>query len=193
MPIYLAPIEKGRRIVLDKAIVFVGRHPECDVVLARSRKVSRKHCCIVQVDKNFIIRDLGSMNGIRVNGDRIPRESVLKPGDEVAIGDCRYIFTVAKESTSQAVKDEKAADLSQSMPIAIPEALVPDELDDSEDSGPIPLADDDPELASDEIELVEIDPDAELVDFGEENGNGTPTGRKKEYKDSGSHVELLPE
>jgi len=190
MPIYLAPIEKGRRIDLDKAIVFVGRHPECDVVLARSRKVSRKHCCIVQVDKKFIIRDLGSMNGIRINGERILREHVLEPGDEVAIGDCRYIFTVAKESAAEVKKKEESADLSQSMPIAIPESLLPD---DPDDSGPIPLADDDPELASDEIEIVDIEPDDEPIDFGEENGNGTPTGRKKEYKDSGSHVELLPE
>ncbi len=36
-------------------IVFFGRAPECDVVLLDSRKVSRKHCCIAQIDDHFVI------------------------------------------------------------------------------------------------------------------------------------------
>ncbi|MBW3539094.1 MAG: FHA domain-containing protein [Planctomycetes bacterium] len=92
MAVYLMPLDKGRPIVLDKTIVFVGRHPECDVVLKDSRKVSRKHCCIAQVDDRIVVRDLGSMNGVRLNGERINGETPVLPGDELIIGDVGYVL-----------------------------------------------------------------------------------------------------
>lgn len=88
----LAHVENGERVVLDKAVILVGRHPDCDLVLEDSRKVSRRHCCIAQVNDVFIVRDLGSMNGVRVNGQRIAEETQLDVGDEVAFGDVRYIL-----------------------------------------------------------------------------------------------------
>lgn len=92
MAVYLIPVEKGRPIVLDKAVVFIGRHPECDVILKSSRKVSRKHCCLAQVESRIVIRDLGSMNGIRLNGQRVKKEATVKLGDEITIGDVNYIL-----------------------------------------------------------------------------------------------------
>ena len=90
MALYLVPVDQGRPIVLDKAVVFVGRHPECDVVLKHSRKVSRKHCCIAQVDSRIVVRDLGSMNGIRLNGERVTHEATVRLGDQLTIGDVEY-------------------------------------------------------------------------------------------------------
>lgn len=92
MAVYLIPVDKGRPIVLDKAVVFIGRHPECDVILKASRKVSRKHCCLAQVESRIVIRDLGSMNGIRLNGRRVKKEATVKLGDEITIGDVSYIL-----------------------------------------------------------------------------------------------------
>ncbi len=92
MAVYLIPIDKGRPIVLDKAVVFIGRHPECDVILKSSRKVSRKHCCLAQVESRIVIRDLGSMNGIRLNGRRVKKEATVKLGDEITIGDVTYVL-----------------------------------------------------------------------------------------------------
>ena len=92
MAVYLIPVDKGRPIVLDKAVVFIGRHPECDVILKASRKVSRKHCCLAQVESRIVIRDLGSMNGIRLNGKRVKKEATVKLGDEITIGDVSYIL-----------------------------------------------------------------------------------------------------
>ena len=86
-------VDQGRPIALNKAVVFIGRHAECDVILSRSRKVSRKHCCVAQVNDRLVVRDLGSLNGVRVNGKRVKKESDLHVGDEVAIGDCRYVVT----------------------------------------------------------------------------------------------------
>ncbi|MEX1098345.1 MAG: FHA domain-containing protein [Planctomycetales bacterium] len=92
MAAYLVPLREGRTIPIEKAVVFIGRHPECDVVLTRSRKVSRKHCCVVQVDDRYLVRDLGSMNGVRVNGRRVKNEAPLAFGDELAIADVHYVL-----------------------------------------------------------------------------------------------------
>ena len=84
MPAQLLSLEEGPNILLDKPIVLIGRHEECDIQL-NSRKVSRKHCCVAQVADYFVIRDLGSTNGVRINGVRV-QEGTMRPGDEVTIG-----------------------------------------------------------------------------------------------------------
>ena len=88
MPIQLLALNEGPSILLDKPIMLFGRHPECDVQL-NSRKVSRRHCCIAQVNDYLVIRDLASTNGVRVNGDRVI-EKELHSGDELLIGTFKY-------------------------------------------------------------------------------------------------------
>ena len=88
MPAHLLSLTDGAIILLDKPILLFGRHPDCDVLL-NSKKVSRRHCCVAQVGENLVIRDLGSTNGVKVNGVRVV-EGVLTPGDELVIGNFRY-------------------------------------------------------------------------------------------------------
>ena len=88
MPVHLLSMTDGPSIVLDKPILLFGRHQECDVVL-NSKKVSRRHCCLAQVNDYLVIRDLGSTNGIRINGEAT-REGKLHTGDEVIIGNFTY-------------------------------------------------------------------------------------------------------
>lgn len=88
MPPQLVALTEGPNILLDKPILLLGRHQECDIQLS-SRKVSRRHCCIAQVDDYLVVRDLGSTNGIRINGARV-QEGSLRPGDELTIGSHRY-------------------------------------------------------------------------------------------------------
>jgi pSer/pThr/pTyr-binding forkhead associated (FHA) protein len=90
MNLRLEPKAGGPTIPLDKAVLFFGRHPDCDVRLVGSPKVSRRHCCIAQVDDRWVLRDLGSMNGCHVNGKRVEREADLKMGDEVLVGDIAF-------------------------------------------------------------------------------------------------------
>jgi predicted component of type VI protein secretion system len=88
MPPRLVALTEGPDLLLDKPILLVGRHQECDIQLG-SRKISRRHCCIAQINNHLIIRDLCSTNGIRVNGVRVA-EGQLKPGDELTIGNYNY-------------------------------------------------------------------------------------------------------
>src|SRR5262245_12171805 len=88
MPAQLIALTEGPNILLDKPILLLGRHPECDILI-ESRKISRRHCCIAQVNDYLVVRDLGSTNGVRINGVRVS-EGRLQPGDELTIGSHRY-------------------------------------------------------------------------------------------------------
>ena len=86
----LIPMDGSAPLPVDKAVILFGRQSDCDVVLLNSRKVSRKHCCIALINGEFVIRDLGSMNGVRVNGKQVEKEARLGIGDEIFIGDVGY-------------------------------------------------------------------------------------------------------
>jgi pSer/pThr/pTyr-binding forkhead associated (FHA) protein len=92
MAVRLVPLEDGPLISLDRPIIFVGRHVDCDIRID-SKKISRRHCCIIQLQDRLVIRDLGSTNGIYCNGQRV-EEAVLTPHDEVQIANIRYQVVV---------------------------------------------------------------------------------------------------
>ena len=84
----LVALSEGINIALDKPIVLIGRHQECDIQ-SPSRKISRRHCCIALVTDHLVVRDLGSTNGIRINGIKVV-EGNLQVNDELTIGNMRY-------------------------------------------------------------------------------------------------------
>jgi pSer/pThr/pTyr-binding forkhead associated (FHA) protein len=88
MPVRLVALDEGPDIVLDRAMVVVGRHPSCDTRLD-SLRVSRQHCCMSQDKGEVTVRDLGSTNGIRINGQRVERGRI-RPGDELSIAHIRF-------------------------------------------------------------------------------------------------------
>jgi pSer/pThr/pTyr-binding forkhead associated (FHA) protein len=92
-------IDEGPDITLDRAMVVVGRDPNCDAQL-RSLRVSRHHCCMARENDQVVVRDLGSTNGIRING--MPVETGrLRPGDELSIAHIRYRLE-SEEASDQA-------------------------------------------------------------------------------------------
>src|SRR6266851_1063952 len=97
-PVYvqLVALSEGTNIPLDKPIVLIGRHQECDIQIP-SRKISRRHCCIAQVADHLVVRDLGSTNGIRINGIKVV-EGNLQVNDELTIGNMRYQVQWSSES-----------------------------------------------------------------------------------------------
>jgi predicted component of type VI protein secretion system len=86
----LVPLNAGvaPTIPLQRPVLLIGRHPECDVRIDLG-KISRRHCCVALAYDRVMIRDLGSRNGLRVNGLPV-EEAQLHPGDEVAIGPIIY-------------------------------------------------------------------------------------------------------
>ncbi|MGH2894516.1 MAG: FHA domain-containing protein [Solirubrobacteraceae bacterium] len=64
--------------------LLVGRHDACDVVVSHP-SVSRKHARLSFRDGYWVLRDLDSTNGTRVNGKRVVR-CRLEPGDRLSLG-----------------------------------------------------------------------------------------------------------
>src|SRR5262249_56896356 len=90
MSFQLVPLIKGTApiIPLHRPVILIGRHLECDARID-SPKISRRHCCVAIAYDRVVIRDLGSRNQIRVNG-QVVEEARLQSRDEVAIDPILY-------------------------------------------------------------------------------------------------------
>jgi pSer/pThr/pTyr-binding forkhead associated (FHA) protein len=139
MPAQLIALTEGPNILLDKPILLLGRHPECDIQI-ESRKISRRHCCIAQVDDYLVVRDLGSTNGIRINGVRV-LEGRLRATDELTIGNSRYKVRWDPTEPSNAA-NEPASRKQERAPRSGRAEVVDDDALESCDE-PIPLDDSD--------------------------------------------------
>src|SRR5438309_3860305 len=84
----LVPIDGGPSIEIAKDLTLVGRKEDCDLRLDH-KSVSKMHCVIVKTDGLLLLRDLGSTNGTRVNGQRV-RRAALMPEDELTIAGFKF-------------------------------------------------------------------------------------------------------
>lgn len=81
---------KGRIFNVDRDTVAIGRNLTNHIVLDHPT-VSGRHCQIVHEGKRFVLSDLNSTNGTRVNGREIT-ECALRPKDLVQIGALEFMF-----------------------------------------------------------------------------------------------------
>jgi pSer/pThr/pTyr-binding forkhead associated (FHA) protein len=84
----------GSRFLLDGDSTTVGRHPSSDIFLD-DVTVSRRHAEFLRDGTAFSVRDVGSLNGTYVNGQRID-SSPLTTGDEVQVGKFRLIVMLGE-------------------------------------------------------------------------------------------------
>jgi pSer/pThr/pTyr-binding forkhead associated (FHA) protein len=84
---------EGRRFVVAPEGTIVGRSRECDVVLDDSN-ISRRHARIALEGGEWTIEDLGSTNGVQVNGARAKSRTALHPGDRLDLGTVSARFEV---------------------------------------------------------------------------------------------------
>jgi hypothetical protein len=80
----------GERYPVDKKVMVLGRSQDCDVQLA-DPNVSRRHAELRQEETSYWIVDLGSTNGMEVNGRRL-RQAKLEGGDRVTLGSTDVVF-----------------------------------------------------------------------------------------------------
>ncbi|MCC7507971.1 MAG: FHA domain-containing protein [Planctomycetes bacterium] len=73
-------------------LFLIGRGKDCHIRIEGDTSVSRKHASIRRSGVQFIIEDLGSSNGIHINGTKVDGHQELKVGDTVEIGSQAYVF-----------------------------------------------------------------------------------------------------
>ncbi|HEX3598057.1 MAG TPA: adenylate/guanylate cyclase domain-containing protein [Polyangiaceae bacterium] len=78
----------GQQVVELGVHNTLGRHPTNSIQLL-DKIVSKEHCVIERRGGQLILRDLGSLNGTYVNGERVVGERPLRHGDDIALGSTR--------------------------------------------------------------------------------------------------------
>jgi predicted component of type VI protein secretion system len=88
-------VAEGKRYAVAPGGATIGRSRECDIVLSDSN-VSRRHAELRPLGDGWSVTDLGSTNGVRVNGrDVRPNEpQPLQPGDRLDVGTVDATFEV---------------------------------------------------------------------------------------------------
>jgi DNA-binding NtrC family response regulator len=86
----------------ETGVIRLGRNRENTIVL-HDRHASRTHAKIFARNGHWFIRDQGTTNGTRIDGTRIYRETALRDGQRIDIGDVRFLFSLdpSKEPTDQ--------------------------------------------------------------------------------------------
>jgi len=110
------PLAAGESFKVDKASLVIGRTPENDIVL-NHKSISRHHAKLISDGNDFIVVDLESANGVRVNGQKEDRVQ-LDSGDTVELGHIRMRFVVGDDNF------DHAAAPSSKKPIIIGAAAV---------------------------------------------------------------------
>lgn len=134
----LISVDGERSIRLKKDITIVGRKRGiCDIFIDRS-SISKLHCMIVKTDGLLFIRDLGSTNGTKVNGQRVIRGALL-PGDELAFANAKYKVHLGPDDPEM-MEQDAGTEVMLTVPRRDHEE---DRMDDSGDVQPAELPDDD--------------------------------------------------
>src|SRR5258706_15470500 len=86
-------VETGTRFALNSGTTIIGREKGVDIVLD-DQQSSRQHCRIISVQGKFMIEDLKSTNGTRVNGVPVTTMLTLNSGDQIALGETLLDFEI---------------------------------------------------------------------------------------------------
>jgi adenylate cyclase len=99
----LVPNGGGDNIPLVRDHLTIGRRETCDICL-RFPNISGRHCELTYQDGYWTIRDLGSTNGIRVNGESV-RQRNLSPGDQISIANRNYTIDYQLQGGQNALNE----------------------------------------------------------------------------------------
>ena len=82
--------------------VVIGRNPDCSIQVLDAL-VSRRHAALRWYEGGFVVTDLGSVNGVVLNGQRIQQTAPLEDGDQFIVGPLSFRFERSAAETTLAV------------------------------------------------------------------------------------------
>jgi len=88
----------GSEAALEKPRLTLGRGPSCDVRIDDA-SISHQHAALELGANGYRIRDLGSTNGVQVNGARMALAE-LKHGDKLTLGEIELRYVVEARSAA---------------------------------------------------------------------------------------------
>jgi adenylate cyclase len=109
----LVPVGGGDPIPLLRAKMTLGRRESCDICM-KFPNVSGVHCELSFREGFWYVRDLGSTNGVKVNGVRV-QERLVHPTDELTIAKRAYVINYTPPSNRRAAEELEEDILSQSL------------------------------------------------------------------------------
>lgn len=104
---FVLELSKGSKILLRKDLeggetLSLGRSSKCDIVI-EDAEAGRNHAEIYAKGKHYFVRDLGSVNGTRVNGLPVKKKR-LKKGDRVRVGEHLLVLNEVKDKVTKEVQ-----------------------------------------------------------------------------------------
>jgi len=108
---YLVVItQTGQREVhrVDRSSMTLGRGAESDLALTNPR-VSRRHACLTWDGERFLVQDLGSKNGTRLNGTPVAAPTPIGDGDTLELADSRIQFQTSAPTVTVVLEPRSAA------------------------------------------------------------------------------------
>lgn len=89
--LYFSTVEAGVQAIELSRHQGIGRHPN-NAIQVLDTIVSKEHCILEQQGGQIVLRDLGSMNGTFINGERMQGIRALRHGDEIRMGNTVLYF-----------------------------------------------------------------------------------------------------
>jgi pSer/pThr/pTyr-binding forkhead associated (FHA) protein len=102
----------GQVIPITAPKFIIGRADDCHLK-PRSELISRYHCAVISEEGYVAIRDLGSKNGVYLNGERVSMEHELKNGDKLSVGPLEFFVHLTVDVKGQ--KKSKVESISDAV------------------------------------------------------------------------------
>ncbi|MBR5627532.1 MAG: FHA domain-containing protein, partial [Thermoguttaceae bacterium] len=194
----------GQLITINSPQFMIGRADDCHLK-PRSELISRYHCIIISETGYIAIRDLGSKNGVYLNGERVALEQELKNGDRLIIGPLEFevILSVTlkgenkpkvesiSEVVSRAVEQSSLAAAKTSKTESAMPAASSENKESEEDAGIADwLLDDDDNEIPEETKTIQLPPRQYVPDTVE--AESKPAEEEKKEKPAKQKTSPLP-
>lgn len=109
----------GPSIELRRGQVFIGRSSGCHIVL-EDNMVSRRHAELTVTDDTVTVHDLGSVNGIYVNSERVRETRRLQDGDRLQVGQREFTLKSVSRDSVPSMPDRLTAETLHGASLSVP-------------------------------------------------------------------------